>query len=304
MIFVRRNSTLVLKPLKVQSMFVAARFLSSESHKRKKPKEERIFRIKGEILAGYHSVRLAMENPNRRIHKVYYSADSERISQIVELCEIKGIPAVKANRNFLDRFSERDYHRGVCADADPLEPVQVSEKSLSSILSSSESFWLMLSSIGDPFNMGAIIRSAYFLGVDRLFVCSPWDGKQSSAPLNASTSRCSSGVLEIFTPQFVANSEAFLDSLKGNGWQITGAMPALENSHDNEQDFIQPAAEKTLLIVGHEGAGIAPSLVQKCDKFESIISPRRQLHSCVDSLNVSVATALLIDRIKRSQQSR
>ena len=43
-------------------------------------------------LVGYHSVRMSMDNPKRKIHKVYYNmgSDSERITEIVNLSESKG----------------------------------------------------------------------------------------------------------------------------------------------------------------------------------------------------------------------
>ena len=80
-----------------------------------------------------------------------------------------------------------------------------------------ERLWLLLCSIGDPFNLGAIIRSAYFLGVERIFICSPYDSAQASSPLNSVASRTSAGILEIFTPKVIFYPEAFLDKLQHHG---------------------------------------------------------------------------------------
>ena len=96
--------------------------------------------------------------------------------------------------------------------------------------------WLLLCSIGDPHNLGAIIRyilskvktafmliisvfqrSAYFLGVEKVLTCSPYDCKQSTAPLSPVASRSSSGALEIFTPKMIRQPEAFLDKLNDAG---------------------------------------------------------------------------------------
>ena len=56
------------------------------------------------------------------------------------------------------------------------------------------------------------------------------------------------------------------------------------------------AVKSRLLVVGNEGEGLSSSIIQKCNMFESI-APGRTLHPCVDSLNVSVATALLMERL-------
>ena len=73
-----------------------------------------------------------------------------------------------------------------------------------------------------------------------------------------------------------------------------------ENSQQlSEVSLVNREAIKSkLLIVGNEGEGLSSSIIKKCNVFESI-SPGRTLHPCVDSLNVSVATALLIDRLMK-----
>ena len=60
-------------------------------------------------------------------------------------------------------------------------------------------------------------RSAYFLGVEKVFTCSPYDCSQSTAPLSPVASRSSSGALEIFTPKVIRQPEAFLDKLNSAG---------------------------------------------------------------------------------------
>ena len=85
-------------------------------------------------------------------------------------------------------------------------------------------------------------------------------------------------------------------------WQIIAAMP--ENNNllpKTEVTSIVHTANKNrrLLVVGNEGEGLTPSIIEKCNVFENI-SPGRRLHPYVDSLNVSVATALLVERLLRN----
>jgi len=56
---------------------------------------------------------------------------------------------------------------------------------------------------------------------------------------------------------------------------------------------------KMVLVVGNEGEGLSPSIVSRCTSF-STIKAGRSLHPNVDSLNVSVATALLIQSLMGS----
>ena len=172
-------------------------------------------------LVGYHSIRLALENPKRKIHRLYYNAgsDSGRITEIINLSKDQGVVSKPTTRGFLNQFACSTLHRGVCADAEPLCPESgdrlIDELNIENI--HAERLWLLLCSVGDPFNLGAIIRSAYFLGVERIFLCSPHDSDQASSPLNAVASRTSAGILEIFTPKFIHRPEAFLEKLQDSG---------------------------------------------------------------------------------------
>ena len=52
-----------------------------------------------------------------------------------------------------------------------------------------------------------------------------------------------------------------------------------------------------ILLIGNEGIGIPPEILRFCDKT-LIIGPHRQLHPMIDSLNVSVATGIMLQFIK------
>jgi len=271
-----------------------------KSSKKKRKGEEKIVHVKGEILIGCHSIRMALDNPRRKIYTVYYNkgSDGERITEVVNLSESKGIKIKPTNRNFLNQFACSSLHRGICADAQPIHPESgdklVDELSIEDI--QMERLWLLLCSIGDPFNLGAIIRSAYFLGVEHIFLCSPYDSTQASSPLNSVASRTSAGILEIFTPKVIFHPEAFLDKLQHHGWQIIAAMPENGQNVSKISNLDGTAIKSRLLVVGNEGEGLSSSITDKCNMFESI-SPGRKLHPRVDSLNVSVATALLMERL-------
>ncbi len=131
------------------------------------------------------------------------------------------------------------------SDVDPIypevfQPSQLNDKSEGQL-------YLFLCGLSDPFNLGAVLRSAYFLGVDRVLTSS---FITQSAPLTpvVSKARCqfldtilsksctipvhiffivfvfilicffySSGVLEIFTPELVRCPETFLKLVRDKG---------------------------------------------------------------------------------------
>ena len=88
------------------------------------------------------------------------------------------------------------------------------------------------------------------------------------------------------------------------GWHIIGSGTGQTNASTPEIENIFPIPTNDqerrhqLLVVGNEGEGVPPSLLPKCHSFEWI-GNRRSLHPYVDSLNVSVATALLLEKLQQ-----
>ena len=134
--------------------------------------------------------------------------------------------------------------------------------------------------------------------------------------------------LEIFTPKVIRRPEEFLERLEQNGtnyfyisitidppyliiaqvllltylpnlilgWDIIGSTidPQKREQLSNFQDSSNNQRRKSkILLIGNEGEGVAKSLLDKCNSY-TCLQPRLNINTLVDSLNVSVATALLI----------
>jgi len=268
-------------------------------------KKEKLVFIKGEVLCGYHSVMLALQASKRKFFKVYHVENegyNSKFKDIQEICDIRGIEIEKCNRKVITQLTKytadipsvKVPHRGICADVSHLKAE--SGDDIQYVDSDIDRLWLLLCSIGDPYNLGAIVRSAYFLGVERIFTCSPYDCSQSSSPLSPVASRASAGALEIFTPKVIRHPEEFLERLEQNGWDIIGSTidPQKREQLSNFQDSSNNQRRKSkILLIGNEGEGVAKSLLDKCNSY-TCLQPRLNINTLVDSLNVSVATALLI----------
>ena len=168
----------------------------------------------------------------------------------------------------------------------------------------------MLCAIGDPHNLGSILRSSYFCGVEKVFTtdCKFENVKsepflKSTAPLTPVVSKSSSGVLELFQPVHINDPIKFIKSMKCKGYTIVGSgikndCSSTDCVHDNSETLKTGSGMKrSLLIVGNEGFGIPINISTICDKW-IYLEPGRVLDSDIDSLNVSVATALLVNSIK------
>ena len=152
----------------------------------------------------------------------------------------------------------------------------------------------------DPGNLGAILRTAFFLGVDAVAIAN-----RSSAPLSAVALKASSGASEILPLVSVNEPEKFFDSCRRNGWKIYAAAAAgsQKQSHPGASVTTSTLGTPTqdhacIVILGSEGEGLRWSIKNKADCFVSI-KGQREGEGRVDSLNVSVAAGLLCDAFLR-----
>uniref|UniRef100_A0A8C1FDP5 Mitochondrial rRNA methyltransferase 1 homolog (S. cerevisiae) n=1 Tax=Cyprinus carpio carpio TaxID=630221 RepID=A0A8C1FDP5_CYPCA len=154
------------------------------------------------------------------------------------------------------------------------------EKPTSHEVKNHRALWLVLDGVQDPMNLGAILRSAYFLGVDRT---------------RHLLSKASAGVMEVMEVFGYGNLKDMIKVWKvEEGWQVVGTVGLEECSPESTvmpcSDF--KMSRPTLLLMGGEGDGLSPELRQMCD-VQLTIPPRRNLHPEVESLNVSVEAVVI-----------
>ena len=157
---------------------------------------------------------------------------------------------------------------------------------ISEAKSSSNPLILILDSIQDTHNVGAILRTAECCGVNGIIIT-----KHNSAPINATVVKTSAGATEHVKIVQVNNLANTITVLKENGFWIVGS--SLDNAKlYTEVDFTIPIA----LIVGNEEKGIRKLTADKCDFLVKI-----PMAGKLQSLNVSVATGILLFEVLRQR---
>ncbi len=147
---------------------------------------------------------------------------------------------------------------------------------------------LILDSITDPHNLGAIARSAVCLGADGIVI-----PRHNSAEVNHTVLKTSSGAVNYIAIAKETNITNTLIFLKNNGYWIAGTD--LNSSKSIfECDLKIPLA----LIIGSEGSGIRKNLLEKCD-----IKIRIPMAGKIDSLNASVSAGVFLYEIFRQKNS-
>jgi 23S rRNA (guanosine2251-2'-O)-methyltransferase len=171
--------------------------------------------------------------------------------------------------------------------------------SLEEIVSDSKKFQypliLVLDSIQDTHNIGAILRTAECSEVHGIITT-----KHNSAPINETVAKTSAGASELLKICPVNNLSNTLKELKSNGFWIIGS--SLENSSGGgskwkiytQVDYKIPIA----LVAGNEEKGIRRLTAENCDMLVNI-----PMRGKIQSLNVSVATGILLFEILRQRNS-
>ncbi len=142
-------------------------------------------------------------------------------------------------------------------------------------------FLLVLVGLTDVGNIGAIIRSAYVLGVDAIVI-----SEVKSLNLEG-VARASSGALFDMPIVMIENTLDIINELKQINFSLYGAT--VDGIDVRE---LKPT-EKRVILLGNESSGLNKKVLAKVDKKITI-----KMQKEFDSLNVSSAAAILIDRIR------
>jgi 23S rRNA (guanosine2251-2'-O)-methyltransferase len=141
--------------------------------------------------------------------------------------------------------------------------------------------------IQDPFNLGALIRSAEAFGVDGVII-----GTTHQVGVTSLVARSSAGAVNYVPIARTEELEDILDVVKGRGIQVLGTSD-ISGIPVFECDLKKPTA----MIIGNEGAGMRDSLRDRSDHLIRI--PQ---HGEISSLNAAVSAGILFYEARRQRE--
>ena len=232
------------------------------------------------ILYGWHTVKAALENPARRIRRLYATPNAAR-----RLAEDGVALAVEPELVRPDAIARRlgpdAVHNGVLAEADPLPSPELEELEPAGIV-------LVLDQITDPHNVGAILRTAAAFAVNAIVTTA-----RHSPEATGVLAKSASGALEYVPLVSVQNLARALAALHERGYLLVG----LDSDGDidlNEAPLQPPLA----LVLGAEGKGLRQLTRASCDRLARLDLPGR-----IKTLNVSNAAALALHIVTKGSRS-
>ena len=209
---------------------------------------------------------------------IAYGQHGDIIGQIKNEAYKRGIKVSEISTSKFDNQFKGENTQGVAALISDQRYYELDEI-IASAKSKTYPLLLILDTIQDPHNLGAILRTAECAGVDGVIMTT-----NNSASITETAEKTSAGAVSYLKICKVNNLNNAMKELKDNGFWIVGSY--LGNSKDyNEVDYKMPVA----LVMGNEEKGLRKLVAENCDFLVHI-----PMHGKIDSLNVSVATGVLL----------
>ncbi len=223
------------------------------------------------LLYGWHTVKAALENPQRQILRLLATENAVR-----KLAD-EGVPLPVqpelVRPDVIDaRLGPDAVHQGLLAEAAPLQAPTIAELEPTGIV-------LVLDQITDPHNVGAILRSAAAFAV-RAIVTTARHSPEATGVL----AKSASGALELVPLVTVQNLARGMEELRQRGFLLVG----LDSGGERDLAAL-PLQAPLALVLGAEGKGLRQLTKTTCDELVRIDVP-----GAIKSLNVSNAAALAL----------
>lgn len=233
------------------------------------------------LIYGFHPVVEAVQ-AGKAVEKLFFQQGirGEAEKEIRHLAKEHDIPLQVVPKEKLNKLTKNQNHQGVAAFLS-LVGFQDLEHVVPFLFEQGENpLLLLLDGVTDVRNFGALCRSAEVMGVQAVVI-----GQQNAAPANEEAMKASAGALARIRVCRVRSLFSAVDYLKASGIQVLATALTDRSVPVFEADFTVPTA----ILMGAEGDGVHPKLLQMSDRIIKI--PQM---TDFDSLNVSVAGGVVL----------
>lgn len=235
-------------------------------------------------IYGLNAVRAVHARRPQAIRKLYLAeARIPQLQPLLKWCVANKVGYRVVADGDLQKLAASSHHEGVVADVVREEPQALT--SWLRDLPAGPHCALWLDGLGNPHNLGAIIRSAAHFGISAILL-----PKNSTLGLSGAAARVAEGGAEAVPFVRLGRDDNALAQLRGAGFTL--AATVVDGGTDL---FTAGLPERLVYVLGAESDGMSPALAGHCDVTLSIPGS-----GAVESLNVSAATAVLLAAWRRA----
>ncbi|MCR5801683.1 MAG: 23S rRNA (guanosine(2251)-2'-O)-methyltransferase RlmB [Lachnospiraceae bacterium] len=198
----------------------------------------------------------------------------------------KDIEIKYVEKSRLDNMSETGHHQGVIAVTAAYEYASVDDILKRAEEKGEKPFIIVLDGIEDPYNLGAIIRTANLAGAHGVII-----REDRAAHLSAGVARASAGAINYTPVAKVSNISRTIEDLKNKGiWFYCADMDGI-SIYDTDM------TGAVGIVIGNEGSGVSRLVREKCDHVISL-----PVKGEIESLNASVAAGIIAYEVVRARR--
>ena len=222
------------------------------------------------------------------LRKVYLN--SERLPDlrdVLAFCVQRRLGYRVVDDEELQRLTASSHHEGVCFEL--CKPAVPPLGQLLDRLDQRPTVLLWLDGVGNPHNLGAVLRSAAHFAVAAILVPA-----HSGLGLSGAVCRVAEGGAESVPLLQLNEPGATWQALRRRGFTFAATVPRAGDSV-----FTAALPSRLVLVFGAEQVGIAPSLVERCTMRLGIPGS-----GDVESLNISAAAAVFMAEWRRQHPLR
>jgi len=236
-------------------------------------------------IYGLNAVRAVHARRPQAIRKLYLAeARIPHLQPLLRWCVANRVGyRVVVAEDDLQKLAASGHHEGVVAEVARKEPVPLSTWLRD--LPGGPQCALWLDGVGNPHNLGAILRSAAHFGVAALLL-----PKHSTLALSGAAARVAEGGAEAVPLVRLGREDNSIAQLRGAGFAL--AATVVRGGGDL---FTAALPQRLVYVLGAEGEGMSKELAAACDLRLSIPGS-----GAVESLNVAAATAVMLAQWRRS----
>lgn len=238
------------------------------------------------IVYGLNPVLEALRAGRVRTLRVGPRSD-RRVEDAIALARKAGVTIERTDAAALDRAARGGVHQGLAAEVDAPREYGIDE--LVAAAAPDAALLVVLDSVEDPYNVGAILRSLDASGGHGVV-----RQARHAASLDGIVAKASAGAVARVRIATVVNIARALDELKEAGVWTVGLAADATASYD-EIDLTLPSA----IVLGAEGSGLRRLVRERCDLVAGI-----PMLGHVESLNVSVAAGVMLFEAARQRRKK
>ncbi len=187
----------------------------------------------------------------------------------------------------LDRLTGSRHHEGVCLDMLRHAPLDLAGLLHAAPPEPQASLLLWLDGVGNPYNLGALLRTAAHFDAAGVIVPAA-----SSLDLSGAAARVAEGGAEAVPLARIDDNDGALAQLRDAGYSIAATLP-----RDGSSLYATALPKRLVLILGAEGEGMSDVLVQAADLRVGIPGS-----GVVESLNIAASAAVVMGEYWRQQR--